>query len=116
MLQNFYHSLYFPDAETGKAFACDAIIANPPSFAAPHLAEAFGLPLMLSFSKCNLQDRPRPQSADLLEPSYGMVTDSAMGPSPCEYQTIECIVPTWQLFVFRSCRIDDLARPGICDQ
>jgi hypothetical protein len=51
MLQSFYHSLYYPNPEAGQSFACDALIANPPSFAAPHLAEAFGLPLMLSFSE-----------------------------------------------------------------
>lgn len=52
ILQNLYYSLYYPNPETGENFACDAIIANPPSFAAVHLAEAFGLPLMFSFSKC----------------------------------------------------------------
>ncbi|KAJ9125420.1 hypothetical protein QFC22_000381 [Naganishia vaughanmartiniae] len=36
--------------KAGQSFVCDALIANPPSFAAPHLAEAFGLPLMLSFT------------------------------------------------------------------
>ncbi|KAJ9109077.1 hypothetical protein QFC21_000405 [Naganishia friedmannii] len=50
MLQSFYHSVYYPNPEAGESFACDALIANPPSFAAPHLAEAFGLPLMLSFT------------------------------------------------------------------
>lgn len=113
MLQNFYHSLYFPDPETGKAFACDAIIANPPSFAAPHLAEAFGLPLMLSFSRWKTG-----LSEEMSKPpvvSYGMVTDSAMGSSACQYQAVERISSTHQLSVFRPCRIDDLARAGLCD-
>jgi hypothetical protein len=111
MLQNFYHSLYFPDSETGETFACDAIIANPPSFAAPHLAEAFGLPLMLSFSTYRDMDRIEVYSPSL---SHGMVAHSTMGSSACQHQANERISATQQLSVLRPCRIDDMARAGVC--
>jgi hypothetical protein len=31
-------------------FVCDAIIANPPSFAPPHIAERLGIPLHMMFT------------------------------------------------------------------
>ena len=50
MLQGFYNSCIEPDPQTGKAFAADAIISNPPAFAHVHIAEGMGLPLLMSFS------------------------------------------------------------------
>ena len=40
-----------PDGPNGQPFIADAIIANPPSFAHIHVAEALGIPLQVSFSK-----------------------------------------------------------------
>ncbi len=54
MLEGFYQSTFSPDSETGKEFAADAIISNPPAFAHVHVAEALGLPLLISFSESNL--------------------------------------------------------------
>jgi hypothetical protein len=51
MLHNFYTSTYMADQKTGRPFAADAIISNPPAFAHIHVAEALGLPLTMSFSK-----------------------------------------------------------------
>lgn len=51
LLQGFYRSTFEPDAISGKAFAADAIISNPPAFAHVHVAEALGLPLLMSFSE-----------------------------------------------------------------
>ena len=51
MLHKFLHSIYYPDQLSGRPFAADAIISNPPSFAHEHIAEMAGLPLMISFSK-----------------------------------------------------------------
>lgn len=90
MMQNFYYSLYYPNPETGETFACDAIIANPPSFAAPHLAEAFGLPLMLSFSECPDLKRGYRCTADHLA-SDGMVAYGAMAASARQHQAIQRI-------------------------
>ena len=39
------------DGPNGRAFIADAIIANPPSFAHIHIAEALGIPLQVSFSR-----------------------------------------------------------------
>ena len=39
------------DGPNGQPFIADAIIANPPSFAHIHIAEALGIPLQISFSK-----------------------------------------------------------------
>lgn len=52
MLHNFLTSIYYPDQKTGRSFAADAIISNPPSFAHTHIAELTGLPLIISFSGC----------------------------------------------------------------
>lgn len=51
MMENFYLSTHYPDPVTGRSFVADALLCNPPSFAHVHLAEAFGLPLMISFSE-----------------------------------------------------------------
>lgn len=37
-------------ADTGRPFIADTIIANPPSFAHIHCAEALGIPLLMSFT------------------------------------------------------------------
>jgi hypothetical protein len=51
MLEGFWESTFAPDPVTGKPFAVDAIISNPPAFGHVHIAEALGVPLMLSFSE-----------------------------------------------------------------
>jgi hypothetical protein len=50
-LEGFYKSTFSADPVSGKAFAADAIISNPPAFAHIHVAEALGLPLLVSFSE-----------------------------------------------------------------
>ncbi|KAL7410756.1 hypothetical protein BDY24DRAFT_398395 [Mrakia frigida] len=50
IMNGCYKASFSPDPETGRSFAADALIANPPSFAHIHLAEALGLPLQLSFT------------------------------------------------------------------
>lgn len=50
MLHNFLVSTYMPDSETGRAFAADAILSNPPSFAHAHIAEMSGLPMIVTFT------------------------------------------------------------------
>jgi sterol 3beta-glucosyltransferase len=54
MLQGFWQSTFSPDSVSQKPFAADAIISNPPAFAHVHIAEALGLPLLMSFSKLHL--------------------------------------------------------------
>jgi sterol 3beta-glucosyltransferase len=51
MLGGFYRSTYSPDPISGRPFAADAVISNPPAFAHFHVAEALGIPLHMSFSR-----------------------------------------------------------------
>lgn len=50
MLQGCWDSCITPDLSTGEPFVADAIIANPPSFAHMHCAEALGIPVHLMFT------------------------------------------------------------------
>jgi hypothetical protein len=50
MLDKFWHSCITPDPSTGSPFVADAIIANPPSFAHIHCAQALGIPVHLMFT------------------------------------------------------------------
>lgn len=50
MLEGCWGSCITPDPLTGDPFVADAIIANPPSFAHVHCAEALGIPLHLMFT------------------------------------------------------------------
>ncbi|KAK3293855.1 uncharacterized protein B0H64DRAFT_433147 [Chaetomium fimeti] len=50
MLDGCWKSCIEPDTLTGKPFVADAIIANPPSFAHVHCAQALGVPLHLMFT------------------------------------------------------------------
>ncbi|CCF42548.1 UDP-glucose,sterol transferase, partial [Colletotrichum higginsianum] len=50
MLDGFWDACTRPDAATGRPFVADAIIANPPSFAHVHYAQALGIPVHLMFT------------------------------------------------------------------
>ncbi|KAK6227544.1 sterol glucosyltransferase [Colletotrichum tabaci] len=50
MLEGCWRSCVEPDPRTGTPFVADAIIANPPSFAHVHCAQALGVPLHLMFT------------------------------------------------------------------
>ena len=50
MINGCWLSCHSPCASTGRTFAADAIISNPPAFAHVHCAEALGIPLLMSFS------------------------------------------------------------------
>ncbi|KAL1884035.1 hypothetical protein Daus18300_000144 [Diaporthe australafricana] len=50
MLEKFWWSCSHPDPQTGDPFVADAIIANPPSFAHIHCAQALGIPVHLMFT------------------------------------------------------------------
>ncbi|RGP74453.1 hypothetical protein FLONG3_6012 [Fusarium longipes] len=50
MLQGCWKSCVEPDLISSQAFVADAIIANPPSFAHVHCAEALGIPLHIMFT------------------------------------------------------------------
>lgn len=50
MLGGFWEACIRPDITTGQPFVADAIIANPPSFAHVHCAQALGIPIHLMFT------------------------------------------------------------------
>ena len=50
MLHGFWDSCIKPDHINGSPFVADAIIANPPSFAHIHCAQALGVPVHLMFT------------------------------------------------------------------
>lgn len=50
MLGGFWEACIRPDTVTGDPFVADAIIANPPSFAHVHCAQALGIPVHLMFT------------------------------------------------------------------
>ncbi|GMG24028.1 unnamed protein product [Aspergillus oryzae var. brunneus] len=50
MLDGCWRSCVEPDPETKIPFVADAIIANPPSFAHIHCAQALGVPLHMMFT------------------------------------------------------------------
>ncbi|KAF7893783.1 hypothetical protein EAF00_007297 [Botryotinia globosa] len=50
MLEGCWRSCIEPDSKTGAPFIAEAIIANPPSFAHIHCAQALGIPVHLMFT------------------------------------------------------------------
>lgn len=50
MLMGCYRACFVPNESTKQPFGADAIISNPPAFAHVHVAEALGIPLVMSFS------------------------------------------------------------------
>jgi hypothetical protein len=50
MLDGFWDSCIQPDPKTGAPFVANCIIANPPSFAHVHCAQALGVPLHMMFT------------------------------------------------------------------
>ncbi|OBT56319.1 hypothetical protein VE04_02840 [Pseudogymnoascus sp. 24MN13] len=84
VLEGCWKSCIEPDLLTGRPFVADAIIANPPSYAHVHCAQALGVPLHLMFTMpwtptryfphplANIQrSNIDPHTANYL--SYGMV-------------------------------------------
>ncbi|KAI7373554.1 sterol glucosyltransferase, partial [Hortaea werneckii] len=50
MLRGCWRSCIEPDSQSGAPFVADAIIANPPSFAHIHCAQALGVPIHMMFT------------------------------------------------------------------
>lgn len=84
MLKGCWDSCIKPDSSTKASFVAQAIIANPPSFAHVHCAQALGIPLHVMFTMpwsstrvfphplANIKDAGSdPRLANYL--SYGMV-------------------------------------------
>jgi hypothetical protein len=84
MLHGYWLSCINADPVSGKPFVADAIVANPPSFAHVHCAQALGIPLHIMFTMLwsTTRDFPHPLANIIgsnMEPaqanwlSYGVV-------------------------------------------
>ncbi|KAI8719879.1 Glyco-transf-28 domain-containing protein [Fusarium sp. LHS14.1] len=92
MLDGFWDSCIMPDPKTGDLFVADAIIANPPSFAHVHCAEALGVPLHMMFTMpwTSTGAFPHPL-ANINDPSTGKEREVA---NYLSYSVVEFL--TWQ--------------------
>jgi sterol 3beta-glucosyltransferase len=112
MLHNFHRSTFSPDPVSGKPFAADAILSNPPAFAHVHIAESLGIPLTISFSENSLSLAQR----ILTEPPIWSAISNALVSHNCistpfgQYQTIQCGEGIDKLLVVCDGRDADLAR------
>ncbi|KAH8653737.1 sterol glucosyltransferase [Xylariales sp. PMI_506] len=78
MLDGCWRSCIEPDPETGLRFVADAIIANPPSFAHIHCAEALAIPVHLMFTMPWSPTRAYPHPlADIKIKSAGVSDEAA---------------------------------------
>lgn len=50
MLSGCWNACIKPDQDSGEPFVANAIIANPPSFAHIHCAQALGIPIHIMFT------------------------------------------------------------------
>ena len=70
MLKGFWEACLADDQDTGAPFVADAIIANPPSFAHVHCAEALGIPCHLVFTM------PWSSTGAFAQPLAGLTLDA----------------------------------------
>ena len=100
MLSGCWNSCVQPDQLSGEPFVADAIIANPPSFAHVHCAQALGIPVHLMFTMPWTSTRSFPHPlANLTN-----VDESHAAANYMSYHVVELM--TWQGYV-----INDLCRP-----
>jgi len=71
MLEGCWLSCLEPDTLTFEPFVADAIIANPPSFAHVHCAQALGIPVHLMFTMPWSKTRAFPHPLANLQNQHG---------------------------------------------
>lgn len=90
MLAGCWESCLFPDELTGEPFVADVIMANPPSFAHIHCAQALGIPLHLCFTMPWTATKAFPHPlANIKTSKIDVETGNYMS-----YLLVECM--TWQ--------------------
>lgn len=90
MLQGCWRSCFEPDPEDGTPFIANSIIANPPSFAHIHCAQALSIPLYMVFTMPWTPTRAFPHPlADISSSS----TDEKLT-NYLSYCLVQCL--TWQ--------------------
>ncbi|KAF5318012.1 hypothetical protein D9619_012250 [Psilocybe cf. subviscida] len=89
MINGSWHACHSPCQKTGRAFAADAIISNPPTFAHIHCAEALGIPLLLTFTM------PWTPTAAFAHPLVNITSNASFGMSNyLSYAAADLL--TWQ--------------------
>ncbi|KAH7317209.1 hypothetical protein BKA65DRAFT_570670, partial [Rhexocercosporidium sp. MPI-PUGE-AT-0058] len=90
MLAGCWESCLFPDELSGEPFVADVIMANPPSFAHIHCAQALGVPLHLCFTMPWTATKAFPHPlANIKTSKIDVETGNYMS-----YLLVECM--TWQ--------------------
>lgn len=104
MLDGCWRSCLEPDASTGRPFVAEAIIANPPSFAHVHCAQALGIPVHLMFTM------PWTTTREFCHPLANLKSnDDQMSPSTANYLSYIVVEwMTWQGSVLVSWLLKDL--------
>lgn len=92
MLQGCWDSCLQPDPYSQEPFTADAIIANPPSFAHIHCAQALGIPVHLVFTM------PWTTTRDFCHPLANLSVDKGSIPPGLANQLSYLVVEwmTWQ--------------------
>ncbi|KAG8423021.1 hypothetical protein J3459_009819 [Metarhizium acridum] len=91
LLRGFWSSCIQPDPTTSDPFVADAIIANPPSFAHIHCAQALGVPLHLMFTM------PWTSTTAFCHPLANMHGESKTPPKMANYLSYVAVEwLTWQ--------------------
>lgn len=91
MLEGCWRSCIEPSPDTSRPFVADAIIANPPSFAHIHCAQALGIPVHLMFTMPWTPTRTFPHP--LASIKKGQMVDEKTG-NYLSYGMVEVL--TWQ--------------------
>ena len=93
MLNGCWESCIEPDTQTGAPFVADAIIANPPSFAHMHCAQALNIPVHIMFTMpwTSTKSFPHPLA------NLGYATKDPGFDNFLSYHIVEWM--TWQGFV-----------------
>ncbi|KAH7129601.1 sterol glucosyltransferase [Dactylonectria estremocensis] len=93
MLRGFWQSCIEPDPTSSAPFVADAIIANPPSFAYLHCAQALGIPVHLMFTMPWTSTRAFPHPLANIKTGKGSGTEPLTA-NYISYAVVEFL--TWQ--------------------
>ncbi|KAH7123152.1 hypothetical protein EDB81DRAFT_913302 [Dactylonectria macrodidyma] len=93
MLRGFWKSCIEPDSASSAPFVADAIIANPPSFAHLHCAQALGIPVHLMFTMPWTSTRAFPHPLANIKVGKGSRTEPLTA-NYISYAVVEFL--TWQ--------------------
>ncbi|KAE8367533.1 hypothetical protein BDV27DRAFT_142686 [Aspergillus caelatus] len=106
MLDGCWRSCVEPDPETKLPFVADAIIANPPSFAHIHCAQALGVPLHMMFT---MPWSPTKEFPHPLANVKGSGTDASLR-NYMSYSMVELL--TWNEPLYNSPEIHEFIHRG----